>query len=222
MCWDATHISVVVYRERRKRGLMPQAAEKRKRAKAQPPPLPLGGVLRRLRTARELTLEDVANGTGLSVSFLSLLENNKSDISIGRLRDIAQFYDLNLSDLFSEKSEPPSRIVHWENAREVKAKLGDGIQIFLLSDDPMRSIDPFRIVMEPGAKFSEWMSHDGSEFLHVISGQLVVMLGDSETHHLVQGDTIYYLSSISHLFENPGRVPTVLVGAATHRPVHGL
>ena len=53
----------------------------------------LGGALRALRRERKLSLGDVSSATGISASFLSLVENGKSDITVGRLMRLAGFYD---------------------------------------------------------------------------------------------------------------------------------
>src|SRR4051812_28348017 len=53
---------------------------------------PLGAALRGLRRARRLSLQDVAEATAISASFLSLVETGKSDITIGRLVRLVEFY----------------------------------------------------------------------------------------------------------------------------------
>jgi DNA-binding Xre family transcriptional regulator len=52
--------------------------------------------LRRLRAERGLSQSDLARVTGISSSFLSLVEQGRSDITIGRLLRLAEFYDLEI------------------------------------------------------------------------------------------------------------------------------
>src|SRR3954471_20515085 len=59
----------------------------------------LGLRLRQLRLARSLSLAEVAQATNISASFLSLVENGRSDVSIGRLTRLVQFYGVSLSDV---------------------------------------------------------------------------------------------------------------------------
>ena len=59
----------------------------------------LGSALKNLRRDRRLSLQDVSAGTGISASFLSLVENGKSDITIGRLVRLVTFYGIHLGDL---------------------------------------------------------------------------------------------------------------------------
>ena len=55
-------------------------------------PAGLGSALRAARRRKSLSLSDVAAATGISPSFLSLVENGKSDITIGRLVRLVTFF----------------------------------------------------------------------------------------------------------------------------------
>ena len=68
----------------------------------------LGGTLRALRIERGYSLGEVALGTDLSTSFLSLVENGRSDISTGRLFRVARFLGVGLGDLL--EMEPPREL----------------------------------------------------------------------------------------------------------------
>ena len=61
--------------------------------------LSLGGRLKAVRRARRLSLADVSEATDVSASFLSLVENDKSDIAIGRLVRLIEFYGISIGDL---------------------------------------------------------------------------------------------------------------------------
>lgn len=56
--------------------------------------------LRLMRSVRGLTLAEVADGTGLSVSYMSDLERGRTDPSIKTLEKIAIFYGVSLSISF--------------------------------------------------------------------------------------------------------------------------
>ena len=63
----------------------------------------LGARLRAIRADRGLSLSAVAEATGISTSFLSLVETGKNDITFGRLRRLIDYYGVTLIDLL-----PPS------------------------------------------------------------------------------------------------------------------
>lgn len=54
----------------------------------------IGNTIRKLRSHRELTLKDLAEATGLSLSYLSLIERNKRDPSLSNLEKISNVFDL--------------------------------------------------------------------------------------------------------------------------------
>ena len=62
----------------------------------------LGGALRALRLQRRASLVEVASATGISKSFLSLVENDRSDITIGRLLRLVNYYGADMADLFPQ------------------------------------------------------------------------------------------------------------------------
>ncbi|MGP7959592.1 helix-turn-helix domain-containing protein [Sanguibacter sp. A247] len=68
--------------------------------------LTLGRRIRHFRTAAELTLDDVANATGLAPSQLSQIENGKREPRISALNALAGAFGVTVTDLLVE--EPPS------------------------------------------------------------------------------------------------------------------
>jgi transcriptional regulator with XRE-family HTH domain len=69
----------------------------------------VGKVIRKLREERKMTLEDLANKLGKSISYLSKWENGKKPINLENLQSIANALDVDITDLFPnrEKVENP-------------------------------------------------------------------------------------------------------------------
>lgn len=68
----------------------------------------LGRAIKLCRSQREITQSDLATASGLSVSYLSLLEKNKRDPSLSTVQKIAEGLQIPSSILFflaAEKSE---------------------------------------------------------------------------------------------------------------------
>lgn len=188
--------------------------------------LVVGQNIKLLRTLNNLTLDDVSQGTGLSTSFISLVENGKSDIALARLQKIAEFFEINAVDLFSPVLPQFKRVISLEEAPEV-VSTSEGITTYLLSVDPSRKMDPFYMVLEPGAGYDEPSVHQGEEFIFVIAGKLRVSLfsqqGNApEEYTLNPNDTIYYASEIPHSYKNVGDGEVILIGSTNHRPVPNL
>lgn len=62
-----------------------------------------------------------------------------------------------------------------------------------------RNMEPFLIDIKPSSTAETLLSsHEGEEFLYVLSGSIKVIYG-IHTHILTQGDSIYYDSIVEHL-----------------------
>jgi len=59
-------------------------------------------------------------------------------------------------------------------------------------------MDPSYILVPPGAGSEGFYSHNGEEFVYVISGILFVELGDQGVYRLTPGDTLYFSSTTPH------------------------
>ena len=81
---------------------------------SQEPPSPtthtteLAARLKQLRAEHGLYQSQLARATGISSSFLSLIEQAQSDITIGRLVRLAEFYDVELADLLNGPPTAPA------------------------------------------------------------------------------------------------------------------
>lgn len=166
----------------------------------------LSAKLRAVRQQRNLSLAEVAEGTQISASFLSLVENGKSDITIGRLTRLVEFLGISITDLIP--AEPPAdpHIVRRDERRQLHSAVED-IDIALLTPDTNRLMMPLLLEFEPGAERAEYGSHDSGtqEFLHVISGELILEIDGAATRRLRAGDSAYYAGDRPHLFRNASK-----------------
>ncbi len=64
----------------------------------------LGRRLKALRLSRNLSLKDLSASTGLSSSFLSMVETGQNEMTVGRLVALADFYEVGLTDLIPERA----------------------------------------------------------------------------------------------------------------------
>jgi transcriptional regulator with XRE-family HTH domain len=169
----------------------------------------LAGRLHMLRVRRQLSLATVALGTGLSRSFLALLEAGKSDVSISRLLRIAEFYGVWLSDLVGTAG-PSVEVVRADEARIVPTD--DPGQVQLLSLQSVRTVLPFRIELPAGSSIEGGLSHSGEEFVHCVAGTVDLEVVNA-VHRLEVGDTASFPGRLPHTYRNAGEIVAILVGA---------
>jgi quercetin dioxygenase-like cupin family protein len=164
----------------------------------------LGARLKAVRRARRLSLAEVSEATDVSASFLSLVENDKSDIAIGRLVRLIEFYGISIADLLPGESVSgryPDVVT--SAARRRLHSESEGIDIYLLTSMTRdRQMMPLLVEIDPGARLAEPGRHAGEEWVHVLDGRLRLELEGVEPRILHAGDSAYYPSSRPHLFVN--------------------
>lgn len=165
--------------------------------------LAIGSRVRQLRNERGLTLQALAEMTGLSASLLSLVERGKTSPSIGTLVSIAHAFDVHMTDLMPGAPTPPELPVLRHDEQRVFAT-PEGVNRRILRDDRVRGLEVALNEYGPGGKSAEsLLHHAGYEYGVVIDGVLTVEV-DGQSHELHPGDSIAYDSSHPHRITNHG------------------
>jgi transcriptional regulator with XRE-family HTH domain len=160
----------------------------------------VGERLRELRRERGLSLAEVAEGTGISTSFLSVLETGRSDITLGRLMKLVKFFGTSVEELLPEAPSVDASLVRPLERRHVPSP-AEGMDVYLLSPDTGRTMMPLLVDFAPDAGLAEYASHEGEEFLHVSEGALQVTV-NGEAVTLEAGDSFYFSASNPHSLKN--------------------
>jgi quercetin dioxygenase-like cupin family protein len=174
----------------------------------------LGEALKLLRHQRGHSLIEVSRGTGISRSFLSLVESGRSDITIGRLLRLVTFYGAQISDLLPLDEAHDPIVVKRQEQREVKSA-AEGMRVFLLAPDTERRMTPSLAVVEPTGASAERATHEGEEFIYVLEGKIELEIADSELVCLEEGDSAYFKADRPHAYRNTGTEPARFLSVAT-------
>ncbi len=161
-----------------------------------PPSSPaLGARLRAMRSERGHTLKAVAGQTGISASFLSLVETGRSDITFGRLRRLLAFYGASFSDLVPEDAPPDPMIVRAAERRSVPSP-DEGLELFLLTHGDGHAMAPVLVEYRPGARLHEYQGGSAEVFVHLLEGRLEFELEGDRSFVLGPGDSAYYEAGV--------------------------
>ncbi len=166
----------------------------------------LGALLRRVRSERQLSLQQAAAAIGISTGFLSALERSQMSASVGTLRKLAHFYKINVLDLFQPSNTNPY-LVRPKDRKKLSA--GPGVQMELLAWGNT-AMEPHIFRIAPGAGSGSAYSHNGEEFLHVLQGKLEISIA-GQNYTLTPGDSLYFDSGTPHEWHNPGKRQTVVM-----------
>jgi len=158
----------------------------------------LGTRLRALRTERGLSLSQLEDATKISSSFLSLVESGKSDITISRLVRLADFFDVQLSDLVDgSRTERRSLEVVRDGEGSVLASTSEGVQVSFLGHQRWQ-ISPRVSEYQPGGTLdiaggesaAREMLHHRELFIYVIVGSFEISVHGEETVKVGRGDAV--------------------------------
>jgi len=166
----------------------------------------IGPRFRKLRLQRGESLATVANAVGVSIGFLSNLERSQSGASIGIMRKLAQYFGLNILDLFNPIDDT-GPLVRPQDRKTLEGGLG--VQMELLASGKI-TMEPHLFRVAPGAGSGESYSHEGEEFLYLVRGRLNIIL-DGEHYQLRAGDSFYFTSKTPHSWRNPGKTDTLIL-----------
>lgn len=158
-----------------------------------------------LRQVQNISIEELAKRTDLTVEQIEHIENNVILPSLAPLIKIAKAFGVRLGTLLDEQSESGPVVCR-------KKEVGDSITFSnnatqsrrhmeyhsLSKSKADRHMEPFIIDVAESSE-SEFVlsSHEGEEFIMVMQGVMEISYGD-ELFVLEEGDSIYYDSIVPH------------------------
>ncbi|BCW34692.1 XRE family transcriptional regulator [Arthrobacter sp. StoSoilA2] len=155
----------------------------------------VGPRLKRLRNQRNVTLTSLAATTGISKSTLSRLETGQRRPSLELLLPLAHAYHVPLDDLVGAPDVGDPRI-------RLKPRQANGRTVVPLTRHP-GGVQAWKIVI-PNSKIEpELKTHEGYEWLYVLSGRMRLVLGDHDLT-LGPGEVAEFDTRVPHWFGSTG------------------
>ncbi len=164
-------------------------------------PADLGVRVAEFRKLRGMSLRALANAAGVSSSFLSQLENGRTNASVSSLRKVAAALGMTPAQLLDSSTAHTTGVLRAADRPTLPLEGGDK---FVLSLPPLRNFEVYAGVFAPGATTGpeRYVHGNSQEMFIVTSGSVVLELSD-ERYILHKGDSIEYLSSVPHRVTNP-------------------
>jgi transcriptional regulator with XRE-family HTH domain len=183
--------------------------------------LVVGFRLREVRTRNGLSVRGVARKLGVSPSFISQLENGKSQPSVATLYLFAQLLDVTMEELFEQESpadgarfpeavphpgRPGPGFTHLIRADRPRLVLDSGVVWEQLASTADAEFDLVEVTYPQGSHSSidgRMLRHQGYEYAYLVEGELQILVG-FEGFVLKAGESMTLDSSMPHLFTNLG------------------
>ncbi len=174
----------------------------------------VGGRLRLLRKARNLSQRALAKKVGVPNSTISLIESNTTNPSVGALKRILDGIPIGLAEFFAFEPDVQKKVFF---QAEDLVEIGKGRISYRQVGQPGdgRALQMLREVYQPGADTGKVpLVHAGEEAGIVLSGRLEVTVGE-ERKILGPGDAYAFESENPHRFRAVGAEPCHVVSACT-------
>lgn len=163
----------------------------------------IGKKLKRVRKDLELTLQEVANKSGVTKGLISRIENYRTVPSLPVLISIiTEGLDMQVSDFFSD--------IHEEDQEDIvivrKTKLegesredAKGFEYFPIINYSLTGhiIQTTILELQPGSKRKQLVT-DGYELKYILTGEVEYKIG-SNSYLLKEGDSIFFNGNLPHV-----------------------
>lgn len=161
--------------------------------------------LQAIRKEKQLTLQDLADLTGVSKSMLGEIERGASNPTITVLWKISTGLKVPISRLIHEP-ESDTQLVHQAQWRPLQEPPSDISIIF--ESDHTRNFEIYHIEFQPGAVYRSHRHEKGVvEYTMVYEGAFTIEVG-GEPFVMQKGDSFVFEADKEHTYRNDGPVIT--------------
>ena len=166
----------------------------------------LGRILKELRAHRNWTLREMSERSGIPISTLSKVENDRLTLTYDKILQLSENLQIRISDLFAETEAAEESVT----ARRSIGRLEDAIRVetpnydyyYLCTELRRKRMVPVltRIRAKSLGEFGDLVSHAGEEYIHVLEGTIVVHTEFYDPVTLKTGEAIYIDSNMGHAY----------------------
>jgi transcriptional regulator with XRE-family HTH domain len=152
----------------------------------------VGARLKRMRRERGATLAALSETTGISVSTLSRLESGQRRPTLELLLPLAQAHQVPLDELVGAPPIGDPRV------RAEPRRIGPSMTALPLTRQP-GGLQAYKIVITPDRSEPAPQTHEGYEWLYVLSGRLRLVLGEHDIT-MRSGEAAEFDTRVPHWF----------------------
>lgn len=164
----------------------------------------IGRQLKELRLNNRLTISDLSKQTGVSVSYISKIENGQATPSFDVIKRISESLQAGIEDVIQPGEKPNL------TGRKTITRKSEGF--FFTSGQydyrahstelAQKGMCPLELVVHARdvSEFDHWSKHNGEEFIFVLSGKIAVHTEHYAPFTLSEGDSSYFDSSMPHVY----------------------
>jgi len=176
----------------------------------------VGANLRRLRTRRGLSLERLAQISGVSRAMLGQIELGQSAPTINVLWKIARALEVTFSALISARTQSGALVLRSQESKILTSKDRSFSSRALFPFDEPRRVEFYELRLASGSVEDADAHPPGTTENLVVTGGTIEIDVSGDTHRLETGDSILFEADTPHAYRNPGKVEAVMYLVMTY------
>jgi len=159
---------------------------------------PIGKKIQKLRKEKKLTLNNLANETGLSTKYISQVEKGEVIPPVAVILQISRALEIDSSLLLMQEK----RKAGVRSDRDYEKRTEDYSYETLTPEARHKHLKAFKVFVDPKSDHKGVSyQHAGEEFIYVLKGKIEVMVGENR-NILAPGKCLHFNSSIVHKLRN--------------------
>lgn len=156
------------------------------------------------RIEKRLTLQELADKSGVSKGLISQIENGRSIPSLPVMFSIIQSLEIAVSEFFKDLNliEPTIIVQSGTDYEAFKKEDARGFHYkrMLTRSIPACTVDFVILDLEPGA-YREEVSTDAFEYKYILKGEVAYRI-NGDTYLLREGDSLFFDGRLPHVPKN--------------------
>lgn len=165
-------------------------------------PRKIGKNLYRIRKSRGLSLDKLAEITGVSKAMLGQMERGESNPTITTLWKISNGLRVSFSSLIEEQS-PSVSVVSLQEISPLMEEAGEYKVYPLFPFDQEKKFEIFHIELAPRSSHFSDAHHPGVEEYVIVSDGTMEIEIDEEVYPIHKGNAIRFPADRPHIYRNP-------------------
>lgn len=155
----------------------------------------IGELIKQIRKNNKITLKDLAAATGLSISYLSMLERGLNSPTIANLQKICQALNITFTDLLRDIDD--NKIFVKKDERRTIFGDRNGV-LYEAITEGNRHIKSICMTVYDNLEHDSGQ-HIADEFGYCVKGSMIITVNGIK-YHLHEGDALYIEANSPHSF----------------------
>ena len=158
----------------------------------------IGMRLRTLREDLDVSVGEMCEKLGVDEKTYAAYENGDMDFSFSFIYNAAEVLGVDVLDLISGSAPTLSLCCMVKKGQGYSVKRAHEYDYkHLAYTFRNKKAEPFLVTITPDGKTPVMHGHEGQEFNYVLSGKMMLYIGDI-SYELSKGDSVYFDSSVPH------------------------